>query len=138
MAVIVNQTGHVMRFEAYDANKQRMDQSDPAIESGQARYVNQDHIGSANYFYILAFYDTEQFNAPPGMDIVQGSSGGGGGVTIAGFGVSANATVTTAYSQPVAAAKVLAHALWTLSPNGTTDVNFVPNGQYDSSMLHGW
>ena len=140
MAVVANQTGHVIRFEAYDANKQRMDQSDPPIQSGQARYVNQDHLGSADYFIMLAFYETEKFDAPPGVGIIQGVSGGGGGISIAGWGVSASATVTEAFSQPVGAAKVLRHAEWTLrQPGGPgTALIFEPGGNAKNSDLHGW
>ena len=140
MAVIVNRTGETIKFEAYDANKVRMNQDDPGIAPGQARYVNQDHEGSADYFFMLAFYATEGFTAAPGMNIIQGTQGGGAGVTIAGFGATASATVTVAYAQPVAAAMVQRHGLWTLNQPGGADgpLQFAQGGTYDQSMLHGW
>lgn len=140
MAVIQNLTGHTIRFEAFNANKKLMDQNAPAIPSGFARYVNQDHIGSSEYFFCLAFFQTEEFTPPPGMGIIQGQSGGGGGVTIAGFGGSASATVTTAFSQPVAACKVLRHAGWNLTqpagPGG--DLVFAPGSSATGDQLMGW
>lgn len=135
MAVIMNQTGKNIRLEAYDANKQLMEQNDPVIPSGLGRYVNQDHVGSADYFYLLAFYDSQDFNAPPGIGIIEGTSGAG--VEIEGTGMSVE--VTTAYSQPSAAAKVGLHEQWTVVMKGET-LEIQSGGSYngDTSILRGW
>ena len=139
MAVIVNRTGHIINFQAYDADKVHMVQFAPAIASGQARYVNQDHLGSADYFYILAFFTTQEFNPPPGIGIASGPLGAGGGITIAGTGGSFSATVTQAFSQPVACAKVQRHDLWTLNQTDAAgDLQFAAGGNYDNGMLQGW
>ena len=139
MAVIVNRTGHTINFQAYDADKVHMQQSAPSIASGQARYVNQDHEGSADYFYMLAFFTNDEFNPPPGMGVISGTVGGGAGISIAGTGGSFSATVTQAFSQPVAAAMVHRHDLWTLNQiDAAGNLQFAPGGNYDNSMLHGW
>ena len=140
MAVIDNKTGHDIIFEAYTADKDLMTQSAPVIPSGLARYVNTEHVGSAEYFFLLAFYTEEGFSAPPGIGIIQGVHGGGGGVTIFGFGASARATVTTAYAQPVAACKVGLHEQWTLSQPGGPEGELIYSlgGDATPADLCGW
>lgn len=104
---IANNNVQSLNMVAYDANKVKLTQSDPVIPFVRTRFVSTKHIGNTDFIYILIFFDTENFNPPPGMNIIQGQSGGGGsvGVTILGFGgsVGASATVTEAYSQPAAA-----------------------------------
>jgi hypothetical protein len=135
MTVIMNQTGTDLRIEAYDANKQLMMQNDPVIPSGKGRYVNQEHVGSASSFFVLAFYNSEAFNAPPGIGVNQGSLGGG--VEIMGCGGSIE--VTNAYSQPSAAAQVGLHDQWTVVLNNG-QLQFQQGGSYsgDTSVLMGW
>ena len=137
MAVIANKTTHNMRFEAYDANKQRMTQNAPVIPPQYARYVNQGHIGSSDFFYLLAFYDTDEFRAPPGIGIISGTEGAG--VSIAGAG-GFSVTVTVSFAQPVAAVKVSRHAGWTLQEEGgpTGDMVFSPGQDLPNDKLMGW
>ena len=111
-----------LRIEAYDANKQRIEQDSPAIPYARTRYVSTQHIGSAPFVYLLFFFDSEQFNPPPGIGIIQGTSGGGGsiGISVNGTGVSlgASATVTEGYSQPTAVLKM--ELIEHVSPGHTT------------------
>ncbi|MCB0456840.1 MAG: hypothetical protein R2776_03215 [Flavobacteriaceae bacterium] len=96
-----------IRTVAYDANKVMLPQDAPEIPFSRTRFISTKHIGNTDFVYILLFFDTENFSAPPGIDIISGTQGGGGGlgVTILGFGISvgASATVTKAFSQPVSA-----------------------------------
>jgi hypothetical protein len=79
-------------------------QDAPEIPHNGTRFVSTKHINKSEFIYLLIFFDTEQFSAPPGIGIKAGTHGGGGslGVTILGFGINvgASATVTEAYSQP--------------------------------------
>ena len=111
---VKNLTPHVLRFEAYDANSQRMIQDAPTIINQTARYISTEHMGSADYIYLLCFFDSEHYNPPPGIGIIadgHGSSGGGGlSISIAGFGFGASGsggvTVTDAFSQPSLVARM--------------------------------
>lgn len=96
-----------IRTVAYDANKVMLPQSAPEIPYARTRFISTKHLGKTDFIYLLIFFDTENFAAPPGIDIISGPSGSGGsaGITILGFGASvgASATVTKAFSQPVSA-----------------------------------
>lgn len=105
----------VLRMEAYDANKQRIGKvSGPVEYNNGMRLISADHIGSADHIYLLVFYDSPNYNPPPGIGIISGphGSGGGGGFSISiggsGFGVSGSGsvTVTEAFSQPSLVAKM--------------------------------
>lgn len=116
---IRNSTPFALRFEAYDANSVRIAQNAPVVGSQSVRYISTQHIGSADFIFVLCFYDDEHFNPPPGINIVadnhgEGHSGGGGfSVQIPngwGFGVSASGgyswSVTGAFAQPSAVARM--------------------------------
>lgn len=112
---ILGHTAAALRIEAYDSNKQLIGGPTAAIPYNNGkRFVSADHIGSADHVYILAFYDSPNYNPPPGIGIISGThgSGGGGGFSISiegtGFGLSGSgsATVTEAFSQPSLVAKL--------------------------------
>ena len=96
-----------IRTVAYDANKVMLQQSAPEIPYSRTRFISNKHIGNTDFIYVLIFFDTENFTAPPGIGIISGPSGGGGsfGITIEGVGINvgASVTVTKAFSQPVSA-----------------------------------
>ena len=113
-----NFTGMPLYFVAYDANQLMLDplQFPPLIESpasgpqvtntqGNGWFLPADVIGRTDRIFVLAFFDTpEQFKPPPAIDIRQSTSGGGGSISILGFGGGVSVSVSTFYSVPSAAA----------------------------------
>ena len=113
-----NFSGMPLYFVAYDANQLMLGplQFPPLIESpasgpqvtntqGNGWFLPADVIGRTDRVFVLAFFDTpEQFNPPPAIDIRQSTSGGGGSISILGFGGGASVSVSTFYSVPSAAA----------------------------------
>lgn len=104
-----------IRVEAYDGNKQLIgDGADSIPYNNGMRFISADHVGSVDHIYVLVFYDTPNYNPPPGIGVISGPSGkgGGGGFSISiggnGFGVSASGavTVTQGFSQPAMVAKI--------------------------------
>lgn len=112
-----NFTGMPLYFVAYDANQLMFGpfQVPPLIESpasgpqvtntfGNGWFLPADVIGRTDRIYVLAFFDTPQFSPPPAIDIRQSTTGGGGSISIFGFGGGASVTVSQFYSVPAAAA----------------------------------
>ena len=113
-----NFSGMPLYFVAYDANQLMLGplQFPPLIESpasgpqvtntqGNGWFLPADAIGRTDRIFVLAFFDTpEQFNPPPAIDLRQSTSGGGGSVSILGFGGGVSVSVSTFYSVPSAAA----------------------------------
>ena len=95
-----------LRFIGYDAGKVLIPEDVPVIPNQHGRFLSTNHIGDTDFIVMLVFYATETFSPPPGIGIHQGVHGGGGGITIAGWGGSASVTVTEAYDQPAAALKM--------------------------------
>lgn len=118
---VLGHTAAALRIEAYDANKQRIGgPTDAILYNNGMRFVSADNIGSADHVYILAFYDSPNYNPPPGIGIISGTHGEGGGAGFSisilgtGFGASASGavTVTEAFSQPSMVAKMELKKYW--------------------------
>lgn len=150
MAVFIDSTNYMIQFVGYRADGLQFDQWAPDIYPNNARYINQDHFGDTDYYYVIAF---EQGATVPGrVNPASSSIGGGAGSTsggasitipdVGGFGVSYGGTIV--YSLGLAIVETGPHDLWQVvedsDPNSENYRKwaFTPGGNYYSSTLSGW
>ena len=143
MAVFINSTKHVVQMVGYRADGLIFDQDAPEIAPGQARYINKEHFGDNDWYFVIAYM--KDAVVPDRIGVTQAVSGGGAGlgVTISGSGgsISVSGTKTTYYSDGVAAVSTLPHSTWELVERNHGRIDewgFTHGGKFTKDMLHGW
>jgi len=103
-----NNTKDTIRFVPYRIDGLRASKNDaPKIDGGECFRIDGKDLRKEDLLdTLIVLVFLEDSKIPPSVTITQATVGGGGGITIFGFGGSASVTTTVVFSQPVAAARV--------------------------------
>ena len=98
-AIFKNELQHVLQIVPYRADGLRAETNSPDIPPGKTRLVNNDHIGDADFYLVLAFMRDAVVPDRVGITQYQTSGGGSFGIGVEGlFGIELGGEGGNTYS----------------------------------------
>ncbi len=120
-AVFKNELDHSILLVPFRADGLLVDTNNPVIAPGEYRLINNDHIGDAEFYIVLAFMAGAEI--PPRVGVTQGVEGVtvgvglGGGGSAGGEGGSASIALTVGVTKTAGFSSTMAAGLVQLTKN---------------------